>query len=113
MCSTRRANKEKEDRTSFSRLICVAGRPFTPRDPAGKQLTIWSKQFKAADCRLQVQSAAKGWDFELSFPDTGFAPDKMGFDIVINDSGRKRVGAWSEFKESFCNRLGFGLIRFK
>lgn len=86
---------------------------ITPRDPAGKQLTVWSKHIKAADCRLQIRCTTKGWSFDLSFPDTGFAPDKMGFDIVINDSGKKRVGAWSEFKESFCNRLGFGLIRFK
>ena len=86
---------------------------ITPRDPAGKQLTIWSSHIKAADCSLKVQSNAVGWDFELTFPDTGFASDKMGFDIVINDSGKKRAGAWNEFKESFCNRLGFGIIRFR
>ena len=85
---------------------------ITPRDPEGKQLQLWGDFWKGKNCKLKVVSDAKEWKFRLEFPSGLPACGQIGFEMIVNDSQKKRFGSCFNSKQAYCNRLEFGLIDF-
>ena len=85
---------------------------ITPRDPEGKQLQLWGDFWKGKKCKLKVSSDAKEWKFRLEFPFDLPACGRIGFEMIVNDSQKKRFGSCFNSKQAYCNRLEFGLIDF-
>lgn len=85
---------------------------ITPRDPEGKQLQLWGDFWKEKNCKLKVASDAKEWKFRLEFPSGLPACGQIGFEMIVNDSQKKRFGSCFNSKQAYCNRLEFGLIDF-
>ena len=85
---------------------------ITPRDPEGKQLQLWGDFWKGKNCKLKVVTDAKEWKFRLEFPSGLPACGQIGFEMIVNDSQKKRFGSCFNSKQAYCNRLEFGLIDF-
>lgn len=86
---------------------------ITPRDPEGKQLKLQGTLVKLEDCRLSVITSPGKWRFQLEFPAKDISPRRMGLEMIVNDSVRKRIGSLADSREAFRNRFEFAIIHFQ
>ncbi len=85
---------------------------ITPRDPAEKQLTLWSETLKPEDFSFTCRTSRAGYQIRLELPLTP-SGHYLGFEAKINDAETKRSASWCGAPLTYKNRTDFGILKIR
>lgn len=91
------------------------GRAFiTPRDPEGKQLTLWSETLKTEELAFTCRTTPAGYRVRLELP-LEVSGGYLGFEVKVNDAAEngRRQASWCGAPLTYEKRTDFGIIRIK